>query len=141
MTVMWLFWQWKPLQEIAHWVINNNRSTLTNTTFEDKVTVKDIDDMTWQQFESETCMIMIKVDWAVKGLIWDDEHGQTWRLDYDMLTKWRWTYRQNVDMRMMNRVVMIGLMSWWCMWCNVTNVCINYKLGLVHVVFVYSKKN
>ena len=72
---------------------------------------------------------------------WDDEHGQTWRLDYDVLTEWRWTYRQNVDMRMMNRGVMMGLMSWWCMWCNVTNVCINYKLGLVHVFLVGSKKN
>ena len=30
-----------------------------------------------------------------------------------------------------------GLMSWWCMWCN---VCIKYKLGLVTIFLVGSKK-
>ena len=83
--------------------------------------------------ECKTCMTMINGDWVVKGLNLDDEQGQIWRLDYDMLNEWRWTYRKNVDMRMMNRAVMMWLMSEWCMWYNVTNVCINYKLGLVHV--------
>ena len=73
------------------------------------MTVKDIDDMSWQQFEIETCMTMINGDWGVKGLNWDDEHGQTWRLDYDMLNEWRWTYKKNVDMRRMSSVVMMGL--------------------------------
>ena len=73
---------------------------------------------------------------------WDDEHGQTWSLDYHMLNEWRWTYRKNIDMRMTNIGVMMGLMTWWCMLYNFTRtqfVCI-YKLGLVHVFLVGSKK-
>ena len=42
----------------------------------------DSDVLTWQRY-----------DWEVKGVNWDDEHAQTWKLDYDMLTELRWTYR------------------------------------------------